>query len=223
MESLWKQVDEYFADRLTPPDDALEAALEDSAAAGLPAINVTPLQGKLLALLAQLCHAQRILEIGTLGGYSAIWMGRALPTDGSLVTLEINRSHAAVAQRSLERAGLAERVHVVVGPASHSLAHMIADKVEPFDLVFIDADKESSEEYFEAALTLSRVGTVIVVDNVVRKGAIVDKATSDTMVLGIQRLADQLEKETRATSTAIQTVGAKGYDGFILAVVKTPG
>ncbi len=223
MESLWNQVDQYFEDRLTPPDDALEAALKDSIAAGLPSINVTPLQGKFLALLAQLCHAQRILEIGTLGGYSAIWMGRALPTDGSLVTLEINRGHAAVAQRNIERAGLAERVHVVVGPASHSLAHMIADKVEPFDLVFIDADKESSEEYFEAALKLSRAGTVIVVDNVVRKGAVVDKETSDTMVLGIQHLTDRLAKEQRATSTAIQTVGGKGYDGFILAVVKTPG
>jgi predicted O-methyltransferase YrrM len=223
MESLWNQVDEYFESRLTPPDDALEEALKDSNAAGLPAINVTPLQGKFLALLAQLCHARRILEVGTLGGYSAIWMGRALPTDGSLVTLEINRGHAAVAQRNLERAGLAERVHVVVGPASTSLAHMIADKVEPFDLVFIDADKESSEEYFEAAVKLSRVGTVIVVDNVVRKGAIVDKDTSDTMVLGIQRLTDRLAKETRATSTAIQTVGAKGYDGFILSVVGHEG
>jgi predicted O-methyltransferase YrrM len=220
MESLWNDVDAYFEDHLTVPDEALELALKDSASAGLPAINVTPLQGKFLALLAQLCHAQRILEIGTLGGYSAIWMGRALPTDGSLVTLEINKGHAAVAQRNLERAGLSERVHVVVGPASHSLAHMISDQVEPFDLVFIDADKESSEEYFEAALRLSRVGTVIVVDNVVRKGAIVEKGTSDTMVLGIQRLADRLTRETRVTSTAIQTVGAKGYDGFILAVVR---
>jgi predicted O-methyltransferase YrrM len=220
MESVWNEVDGYFEDHLTAPDEALELALKDSASAGLPAINVTPLQGKFLALLAQLCHAQRILEIGTLGGYSAIWMGRALPTDGSLVTLEINKGHAAVAQRNLERAGLSERVHVVVGPAAHSLAHMISDKVEPFDLVFIDADKESSEEYFEAALALSRAGTVIVVDNVVRKGAIVQKGTSDTMVLGVQRLADRLTKETRVTSTAIQTVGAKGYDGFILAVVR---
>jgi predicted O-methyltransferase YrrM len=220
MESVWNEVDAYFEDHLTAPDEALELALKDSASAGLPAINVTPLQGKFLALLAQLCHAQRILEIGTLGGYSAIWMGRALPTDGSLVTLEINKGHAALAQRNLERAGLSERVHVVVGPASHSLAHMISDKVEPFDLVFIDADKESSEEYFEASLALSRVGTVIVVDNVVRKGAIVEKGTSDTMVLGIQRLADRLAKETRVASTAIQTVGAKGYDGFILAVVR---
>jgi predicted O-methyltransferase YrrM len=223
MESLWNEVDGWFESRLEASDKVLDAALADSAAAGMPAISVTPLQGKFLALLAQVCNARRILEIGTLGGYSAIWMGRALPTDGSLVTLEIDRGYAAVAQRNLERAGLAERVHVVVGPASKSLAHLIADKVEPFDLVFIDADKESSEEYFEASLRLSRAGTVIVVDNVVRKGAVADKASTDPMVRGIQRLVDRLAKESRATSTAIQTVGAKGYDGFIMAVVRQKG
>jgi predicted O-methyltransferase YrrM len=220
MESLWNEVDGYFESRLEASDKVLEAALADSAAAAMPAISVTPLQGKFLALLAQVCNARRILEIGTLGGYSAIWMGRALPTDGSLVTLEIDRGYAAVAQRNIERAGLAERVHVVVGPASRSLAHLVADKVEPFDLVFIDADKESSEEYFEASLKLSHAGTVIVVDNVVRKGAVADKASTDPMVRGIQRLVDRLAKDSRASTTAIQTVGAKGYDGFIMAVVR---
>jgi predicted O-methyltransferase YrrM len=147
-------------------------------------------------------------------------MGRALPTDGALITLEIDPRHAAVAQRNIERAHLAERVHVVVGPASKSLAHMISDKVEPFDLVFIDADKESSEEYFDASLGLSHAGTIIVVDNVVRKGAVIEEKTTDSMVRGVQRLADRLAREPRVTSTAIQTVGAKGYDGFIMAVVK---
>ena len=215
----WSEVDKYFEQRLGAADDVLDAALADSTAAGLPPINVTPLQGKLLALLAKVCDARRILEIGTLGGYSAIWMGRALTTDGTLITMEISKSHAAVAQKNIERAGLADRVHLVVGPASKSLQHMIADKVEPFDLVFIDADKESSLEYFEASLALSRVGTVIVVDNVVRKGAIIDHPSTDTMVLGVQRLADHLRRERRVSATAIQTVGAKGYDGFIMAVV----
>ena len=219
MESLWTEVDRYFEGRLTEDDPVLDAALADSTAAGLPAINVTPLQGKFLGLLAQLCNARRILEIGTLGGYSAIWMGRALPTEGTLVTLEISAGHAAVARRNIERAGLAERVHVVVGPASKSLAQLIADKVESFDLVFIDADKESSEEYFEASLALSHVGTVIVVDNVVRKGAIIDNPARDPMVLGVQKLADRLLREHRVSATAIQTVGGKGYDGFIMAVV----
>ena len=220
MESLWTEVDHYFEEHLTTEDAVLAAALADSTAAGLPAINVTPLQGKFLGLLAQLCNARRVLEIGTLGGYSAIWMGRALPTDGSLVTLEISTTNAEVARRNLDRAGLAERVHVVVGPASRSLAHLIADKVEPFDLVFIDADKESSEEYFEASLALSRVGTVIVVDNVVRKSAVVDRVSSDPMVRGIQRLAERLANESRVSATAIQTVGGKGYDGFIMAIVR---
>lgn len=202
-----------------PADPVLEAALADSNAAGLPAINVTPLQGKFLALLAGVCNARRILEIGTLGGYSAIWMGRALPNDGSLITLEISPTNAAVARKNIERAGLDDRVRVVVDPASKTLGQFIADKVEPFDLVFIDADKESSMEYFEASLALSHVGTVIVVDNVVRKGAIVDNPSTDTMVLGVQKLADHLRHERRVSATAIQTVGGKGYDGFIMAVV----
>lgn len=219
MEANWNAVDEYFAKRLIPPDPALEQALADSTAAGLPAINVTPLQGKLLAQLVQVSGSRRVLEIGTLGGYSAIWMGRALPAEGSLSTLEIDPHNAAVAQRNLDRAGLTDRVRVVVGPAGETLRKMKADRVAPFDLVFIDADKENSLPYFEAALALSHPGTIIVVDNVVREGAIVDADTTNSMVLGVQRLADHLAGEDRVSATAIQTVGAKGYDGFILAVV----
>ena len=204
-----------------PADPVLEAALADSTAAGLPPINVTPLQGKFLALLAQLCNARRILEVGTLGGYSAIWMGRALPTNGMLVTLEISQKNAAVARKNIERAGLADRVQVVVDPASKTLARLISDTVEPFDLVFIDADKESSLEYFEASLALSHAGSVIVVDNVVRKGAVVDNPSTDSMVQGVQKLADHLRSERRVSATAIQTVGGKGYDGFVMARVLT--
>ena len=219
MEERWNAVDDYFGKRLIPPDPALEQALADSTAAGLPAINVTPLQGKLLAQLVRVSGSRRVLEIGTLGGYSAIWMGRAIPSDGLLVTLEINPRNAEVAQRNIERAGLTDRVRVVVGPAGEALAKMVADRVAPFDFVFIDADKENSLPYFEVALTLSHPGTIIVVDNVVREGAIIGTNTADTMVLGVQRLADHLASEDRVSATAIQTVGAKGYDGFILAVV----
>jgi predicted O-methyltransferase YrrM len=217
----WSEVDTYFEQRLLAPDDARAAAIADSMAAGLPPINVTPLQGRFLALLAQVCRARRILEIGTLGGYSAIWMGHALPVGGTLITMEISAGNAAVARKNIERAGLAGKVKVIVGPASESLQRLIDDKAEPFDLVFVDADKERSLEYFEASLALSHVGTVIVVDNVVRKGAIVDSASSDRMVLGIQRLADHLPRERRVSATAIQTVGSKGYDGFIMAVVNS--
>jgi caffeoyl-CoA O-methyltransferase len=221
MNATWNAVDAYFNDRLSLDDDVLLAALADSTAAGLPAINVTPAQGKLLMLLAQMCHARRILEVGTLGGYSTIWMGRALPADGVLVTLEINPANAAVARRNLERAGLADRVDVVLAPAADSLNRLIADRVQPFDLVFIDADKERSVEYFDAALTLSHPGTVIIVDNVVREGAIIDAQSTDGMVQGMRRLTEHVARERRVSVTAIQTVGSKGYDGFILAVVTT--
>jgi len=219
MEERWNAVDDYFGKRLIPPDPALEQALADSTAAGLPAINVTPLQGKLLAQLVRVSGSRRVLEIGTLGGYSAIWMGRAIPSDGSLVTLEINPRNAEVAQRNIERAGLTDRVRVVVGPAGEALSKMMADRVAPFDFVFIDADKENSLPYFESALWLSHKGTIIVVDNVVREGAIIDTNSADTMVRGVQLLANHLANEDRVSATAIQTVGAKGYDGFVLAVV----
>ena len=219
MEPIWNAVDEYFNERLSLSDDALAAALADSTAGGLPAINVTPAQGKLLMLLARMCQAKRILEVGTLGGYSAIWMGRALPADGVLVTLEINPANAAVALRNLERAGLTDRVEVIIAPATESLTRLIADRVEPFDFVFIDADKERSVEYFDAALTLSHPGTVIIVDNVVREGAIIDAQSTDAMVQGMRRLTEHVARVRRVSVTAIQTVGSKGYDGFILAVV----
>jgi predicted O-methyltransferase YrrM len=218
-DETWTSVDEYFERRLSLSDVVLDAALDDSNAAGLPAINVTPAQGRLLALLIRVMGARRVLEIGTLGGYSTIWMARELPDDGMLVTLEISASNASVAQRNIERAGLARRTTILVAPASESLNRLMADRTAPFDFVFIDADKEHSVEYFEAALALTRTGSVIIVDNVVRKGAIIDASTSDSMVLGMQRLMERLAHERRVSATAIQTVGSKGYDGFILAVV----
>jgi predicted O-methyltransferase YrrM len=220
METLWAQVDEYLAERLTPSDTALDTALATSAAAGLPAISVTATQGKLLQLLAQMRGARRILELGTLGGYSTIWLGRALPPDGELLTLEIDPTHAAVARHNIDRAGLADRVQVVLGPASETLAKLAADRVEPFDFVFIDADKANIDAYFEASLALSRPGTAIVVDNVVRKGRVIDAETDDANVLGVRRLFERLANEPRVSSTAVQTVGGKGYDGFILSIVE---
>jgi predicted O-methyltransferase YrrM len=219
MDSTWNTVDDYFVQQLTLTDDVLDAALRDSSAAGLPGINVTATQGKFLALQAQLTNARRILEIGTLGGYSTIWMGRALPDDGTLVTLEINPKNAAVARTNLERAGLAQRTQVMVGPASESLAQLIAERVAPFDLVFIDADKENSVPYFDASLSLSHAGTIIIVDNVVREGAIIDAASTDGNVVGMRRLIERVGREPRVSATVIQTVGSKGYDGFLLAVV----
>ena len=219
LEQTWQSVDDYFESRLGLSDDILDAALSDSNKAGLPAINVTPAQGKFLALIVRAMRARRVLEIGTLGGYSTIWMARELPDDGELITLEISPKNAQVAQGNLDRAGISDRIRILVAPASDSLKRIIADRVEPFDVVFIDADKERSVEYFDAALALTRVGSVIIVDNVVRKGAIIDSSTSDAMVIGMQRLTERVAGESRVSATAIQTVGSKGYDGFILAVV----
>ena len=218
-EQTWTRVDEYFEKHLGLSDASLEAALADSNSAGLPAISVTAAQGKLLGFIVRMMRAHRILEIGTLGGYSTIWMARELPDDGALITLEISARNAEVAQRNLERAGIADRTRILVAPASDSLKRLIADRTEPFDVVFIDADKERSVEYFDAALALTRTGSVIIVDNVVRKGAIIDASTSDAMVIGMQRLTGRVAREHRVSATAIQTVGSKGYDGFILAVV----
>jgi predicted O-methyltransferase YrrM len=220
MESTWTDVDEYFIQQLAPPDDVLTEALAASAAAGLQPISVTAAQGKLLHLLARMIGARRILEIGTLGGYSAIWLGRALPPDGRLVTLEINPAAADVARQNLARAGLADRVDLMLAPAAESLRRLAADRVEPFDLVFIDADKASSDSYFVAALGLSHTGTIIIVDNVVRDGAVADAESTDPNILGIRRLMALIPHEPRVDATAIQTVGSKGYDGFLMARVR---
>jgi predicted O-methyltransferase YrrM len=215
----WMAVDRYFTDLLIAPDPVLDAALEASAAAGLPPISVSPCEGKLLQLLARMQRAQSILEIGTLGGYSTIWLARALAAGGRLITLEADPKHAEVAKANIARAGLAEVVEVRLGPAIETLPQLAYEGRGPFDLIFIDADKESYADYLVWALKLSRVGTVIVADNVVRDGAVVDAATNDPRVQGIQRFNQLLAREPRVSATAVQTVGGRGYDGFALALV----
>jgi predicted O-methyltransferase YrrM len=215
----WSAVDRYITDLLVPPDSALGAALDASSAAGLPAINVAPNQGKLLLVLAQLQRASKILEIGTLGGYSTIWLARALPRDGRLITLEVNPKHAEVARANIERAGYAGLVEIRVGPALETLPQLATAKLGPFDFIFIDADKVNLPAYFGWALKLSRLGTVIVVDNVVRNGAVIDEKSDDPNVQGVRRFNELLSCEKRVTATEIQTVGSKGYDGFAIALV----
>jgi predicted O-methyltransferase YrrM len=217
----WKAVDNYLAERLISPDTALDAALEASTAAGLPPISVSPTHGKLLHLLAKMRGARRILEIGTLGGYSTIWLARALPPDGRLITLEADPRHAEVARANIARAGLEGIVELRLGKALDSLPQIAAEKNGPFDLIFIDADKQNIPRYFDWALRLSRPGTLIVVDNVVRGGAVVDAATEDTNVQGVRQFMDMVAREPRVSATAIQTVGLKGYDGFALALVNS--
>lgn len=219
-EQLWGTVDDYLIDVLVQPDEALNQALSDSAAAGLPAISVTGPQGKFLHLLARIHGAKRILEVGTLGGFSTIWLARALPPGGKLITLEIDPKHAEVARKNLLRAGVADRVELILGKASDTLAEFVAQKQEPFDLIFIDADKPSNPEYFQYAMQLSRPGSVIVVDNVIRKGAVADSANDDPNVQGVRKLNELIAKESRVDATALQTVGGKGYDGFALILVK---
>lgn len=213
----WTEVDDYFNAHLLHPDPALDGALEASAMAGLPAIAVAPNQGKLLYLLARMSRARSVLEIGTLGGYSTIWLGRALPSDGRLITLEADEHHARVARSNIERAGLGARVDVRVGRALDTLPSI--REAGPFDLVFIDADKPSIAEYFNWAIELSRPGTVIVVDNVVRDGEVADADSDDPSVRGVRHLTELLSTEPRVEATALQTVGAKGYDGLAIALV----
>ncbi|WP_105971500.1 O-methyltransferase [Streptomyces geranii] len=215
----WDDVDDYFAGLLAPADDTLEAALRDSDAAGLPPINVAPNQGKLLQLLAQLQGARTILEIGTLGGYSTIWLGRALPADGRLVTLEYDGKHAEVARRNLARAGLDAIAEVRTGPALESLPKLADENPEPFDLVFIDADKVNNPHYVEWALRLTTTGSLIIVDNVVRGGEVTDADSADPSVRGTRAALQLIADHPRLSGTAIQTVGSKGYDGFALARV----
>ncbi len=218
-EEQWAAVDRYLADLLVPSDPALDAALAASAAAGLPPIHVAPNQGKLLALLVQLQSARSVLEIGTLGGYSTIWMARALPAGGRLVTLEADPKHAEVARENIRRAGLADVVELRLGPALETLPQLAAQGAGPFDFVFIDADKPSNPEYFTWALQLSRLGGVIVVDNVVWGGAVIDATSTDPSVRGTRRLHELLAAERRVSATVLQTVGSKGYDGLAIALV----
>lgn len=218
-EATWAAVDGYFAGQLVPEDEALVAALEASAAAGLPPHQVSASQGKLLMMLALMNRARTILEIGTLGGYSTIWLARALPEHGSLVTLELDPKHAEVARSNVDRAGVGALVDVRVGRAIESLPKLAKERPRPFDMIFVDADKASNPDYFRWALQLSRRGSVIVVDNVVREGAVVDSSSEDPSVKGVRKLMALMASEPRITATAIQTVGSKGYDGFAIAMV----
>jgi predicted O-methyltransferase YrrM len=219
MQERWTAVDRYITDLVVQPEPALAAALEASAAAGLPAISVSPAQGKLLFLLVRACQARRLLEIGTLGGYSTIWMARGLPADGHLTTLELNPAHAAVAAANLQRAGLADVVRIRVGPARDTLRQLAGEGVPPFDVVFIDADKTGYPEYLSLVMGLIRPGSVIIADNVVRDGAVADPASVDPNVQAIRQFNEMLAADRRLSSTVLQTVGIKGYDGLAFAVV----
>lgn len=212
----WDAVENFLNGATLPPDSALEAALADNVAAGLPAIDVSPAQGKMLNLIARLGKVESILEVGTLGGYSTICLARALPASGRLVTLELEPKHAEVARKNLDRAGVGDRVEIRVGMAAELLPSLSG----PFDLIFIDADKPSNPIYWREALRLSKPGTLIIVDNVVRDGAVADQHSEDPGVLGVRALMELVATETRVECSAIQTVGTKGYDGFMLALVK---
>ena len=215
----WTAIDRYITDALLPPDAALEAALAASDAAGLPDIAVAPNQGRMLELLARSIGARAILEIGTLGGYSTIWLAKALAADGRLISLEFDPRHAEVARANIARAGLSGQVEVRVGRAIDSLPVIELEGRGPFDLVFIDADKPSNPDYFAWALKLTRPGSLIIVDNVVRAGAVADAASQDPMVLGVRRMNAMIAAEPRVLATAVQTVGSKGHDGFAMILV----
>ncbi len=220
MKPDWERVDDYIADRLLPADPLLSGALARNAAAGLPGIDVSATQGKFLHLLARSIQARRILEIGTLGGYSTIWLARALPPQGRLVTLELLPHHAQTAAQNLAAAGLDTLVDIRVGPAADSLAHLAAEGVPPFDLIFIDADKPGNPDYLRLALTLSRQGTLIICDNVVRGGEVVDANSGDPSVIGTRALFDTIAATPGLAATALQTVGSKGWDGFAVILVE---
>jgi predicted O-methyltransferase YrrM len=218
-QKVWTKVDRYFGDLLAPAEDTLNAALLANQQAGLPQIDVTSLQGKFLEFLVRVSGAKRVLEIGTLGGYSTIWLARALPEGGRVVTLELDPHHARVARVNLQNAGVFDRVDLRVGPAVESLATLVTEAGEPFGLIFIDADKQGYPEYLQWSLKLSRPGTVVVADNVVREGKVIDANSDDANVQGVQRFTELLAAEPRLSATVLQTVGVKGYDGFALAVV----
>lgn len=217
---IWNEVDLYMNDKLIQPDPILDEVLKANQEAELPAIDVSPSQGKFLHLLASLKGAKRILEIGTLGGYSTIWLARALPIDGQLITLELSAQHAEVVRANLKRAGVSHLVEVIVGPGLDTLAVLKDKGTDPFDLIFIDADKPNNPNYLKWALELSKRGSLIICDNVVRQGHVVNSESEDENVKGIRQFMNALAQEKRISATAIQTVGSKGYDGFIVGVVE---
>ena len=219
-DAIWDAVDRYLAATVVGSDAVLDEALRLSKEAGLPQIAVSPAQGKLLQIIALATGARRILEIGTLGGYSTIWLGRALPPGGTLVTIEVEPAHAEVAWANLERAGLTEVVHLRLGPALQVLPQLEAEQADPFDMVFIDADKPSNPEYLSWALRLTRPGSTIIVDNVVRDGSVLDESGTDAAVIGTRTMLRQMGSDPRLSATAIQTVGVKGYDGLAIAMVR---
>lgn len=216
-DTIWERVDAYIGDQLLQADSALSSALANNARQGLPPIDVSAAQGKMLMLLAQMAGARRILEIGTLGGYSTIWLAKALPADGQIVTLEVDQKHARVAAENIAAAGFSDQVEIVIGPANESLANM--KSAEPFDFVFIDADKQGSAHYVDEAIRLGRSGMTIIVDNVVREGGVLDGSSDDVRIIGTRRLFEYVSNHPRIDATAIQTVGAKKWDGFLLARV----
>jgi len=219
MNDTWAAVDNYFGGLLAPNDPVLTDALQSANAAGLPQIQVTALQGKLLHLLARMISARNILEIGTLGGYSTIWMARALPEDGRLITLEADKKHADVARENFDHAGVANKVELRLGKALDTLPQIAAESRGPFDLIFIDANKSNMPEYFAWSLRLARRGSIIIADNVVREGAVLNAESADADIQGIRRFAEMLSKEKRVSATAVQTVGSKNYDGFAVILV----
>ena len=218
-QGLWTAVDTYIKEKMVPEDAVLKEALNNASDAGLPVIAVSPTQGKLLHLLARMCGARNILEIGTLGGYSTIWLARALPAQGKIITLELDPNHARVARKNFELAGYSRVIELRLGSALEWLPKLAAEAVGPFDLIFIDADKGNIPSYFEWALKLSRPGTAIVVDNIIRDGHVIDAKNEDPNIKGVRRFNDLLRGESRVSATEIQTVGEKGYDGFALLVV----
>jgi predicted O-methyltransferase YrrM len=218
-QELWTAVDQYINNIAIGRDAALEAASEAAVAAQLPPISVTPAHGKLLHLMARAQSARRILEVGTLAGYSTIWLARALPAGGRVVTLEANPMHADIARANLSRAGVADRVDIRLGKALETLPQLVVENQDPFDFAFIDADRTNLAEYFDWAVKLAHAGSVIIVDNVVRKGGVIDASSEDANIKGVRRFAERLSADSRVTATMVQTVGAKGYDGFAMALV----
>ena len=216
---IWKQVDQYFADALIAPGDGFSAALEANHQANLPPIDVTALQGKFLELLVRATGARRILEIGTLGGYSTLWLARALPDDGLVLTLELEPRHAEIAKKNIDAAGLADRIELRVGPAAETLAALVKENAAPFDFIFIDADKAGYPEYLRWSMKLSHPGSLIVADNVVRDGEVIDPENPDANIQGVRRFTELIAAEPKLATTVLQTVGSKGYDGFAIAVV----